>query len=155
MNSSDYVTQVQTMNTKLLTTSQVAPIDVKDVMESLQYSGGAAAASHMDTDNLLATISAMGARGTKGSLAGTALRNFMTRDVTSTAKNALKSIGLSSDDLWEAGGDKMRNISDLKEMIDTQMNSRGMSTQEQIAFWSKFAGQKIANQLVKIQASSC
>jgi TP901 family phage tail tape measure protein len=153
MNSPEYITQVKEMNTKLLTASQVAPIDVNDVIESLQYSGGSAAASHMDTDNLLATISAMGARGTKGSLAGTALRNFMTRDITSTGKNALESIGITPDDFWKAGGNQMRNISELKQIIDERMQTLGMSRQEQLSFWSKFAGQKMANQLMKIDPS--
>ena len=150
MNSSEYSTQVSEMNTKLLTASQVAPLDVKNIIESLQYAGGSAAVSHMDQDNLLATISALGARGTKGALAGTALRNFMTRSITSTGENALESIGLSGDSLWKFGGNTMRSFSDMKRMLDDTMKDRGMTTQDQLSFWSKFAGPKMANQLMKI-----
>ena len=150
MNSSEYSTQVSEMNTKLLTASQVAPLDVKNIIHSLQYAGGSAAVSHMDQDNLLATISALGARGTKGALAGTALRNFMTRSITSTGENALESIGLSGDSLWKFGGNTMRSFSDMKRMLDDTMKDRGMTTQDQLSFWSKFAGPKMANQLMKI-----
>ena len=150
MNSSEYSTQVSEMNTKLLTASQVAPLDVKNIIDSLQYAGGSAAVSHMDQDNLLATISALGARGTKGALAGTALRNFMTRSITSTGENALESIGLSGDSLWKFGGNTMRSFSDMKRMLDDTMKDRGMTTQDQLSFWSKFAGPKMANQLMKI-----
>ena len=150
MNSSEYTGQVQEMNTKLLTASQIAPLDVKNVIDSLQYAGGAAAVSNMDQDNLLATISALGARGTKGAMAGTALRNFMTRSITSTGENALESIGLSGDSLWKFGGDKMRSFSDMKRMLDDTMKERGMTTQDQLGFWAKFAGPKMANQLMKI-----
>ena len=83
-------------------------------------------------------------------MAGTALRNFMTRSYTNTGRAALESIGLSGDDFWKMGGDSMRSISDLKAMLDNRMNELHMGTQQQLQFWTKFAGQKMANQIMKI-----
>ena len=69
----------------LVATSLSGPLDVGDVIETLKFAGGSAAAAGANLNNeeglkdLLGTIGAFSQKGVIGSIAGTALRAFITK----------------------------------------------------------------------------
>ena len=153
MNDIQYAEMVKQMNQHIVSTSESAPINAQNIIQSLQHVGGYASASGMDQDDLFAVIAQLGARGTKGEMAGTALRAFIAAGQKDTAQRALARIGLNVSDLWNDNGETMLSISEMKNVLDQAMEKRGYSKQEKLEFYSDFAGYKQANQIMKIDTS--
>lgn len=153
MNDPNYGQMVQAMNQHIVSTSESAPINAQNIIQSLQHVGGYASASGMDQDDLFAVIAQLGSRGTKGEMAGTALRAFIAAGQKDTAQRALARIGLNVSDLWNNDGETMLSISEMKDVLDNALEARGYSKQEKLEFYSDFAGYKQANQIMKIDTS--
>ena len=153
MNDANYGKLVQDMNQHIVSTSESAPINAQNIIQSLQHVGGYASASGMDQDDLFAVIAQLGSRGTKGEMAGTALRAFIAAGQKDTAQRALARIGLNVSDLWNDNGETMLSISEMKDVLDDALEARGYSKQEKLEFYSDFAGYKQANQIMKIDTS--
>ena len=153
MNDLQYANMVREMNQHIVSTSESAPINAQNIIQTLQHVGGYASASGMDQDDLFAVIAQLGSRGTKGEMAGTALRAFIAAGQKDTAQRALARIGLNVRDLWSESGETMLPISEMKQVLDDALESRGYSKQEKLEFYSDFAGYKQANQIMKIDTS--
>ena len=153
MNDANYGKLVQEMNQHIVSTSESAPINAQNIIQSLQHVGGYASASGIDQDDLFAVIAQLGARGTKGEMAGTALRAFVAAGQKDTAQRALSRVGLNVSDLWTDNGETMLSISEMKNVLDEALEARGYSKQEKLEFYSDFVGYKQANQIMKIDTS--
>lgn len=153
MNDANYGKLVQDMNQHIVSTSESAPINAQNIIQTLQHVGGYASASGMDQEDLFAVIAQLGSRGTKGEMAGTALRAFIAAGQKDTAQRALARIGLNVSDLWSDSGETMLPISEMKQVLDDALEARGYSKQEKLEFYSDFAGYKQANQIMKIDTS--
>lgn len=150
MNTPEYAEELKKMNQLIVSASETSPIDAEDIIMTLQHAGGYAAETEIDQMDLFATIAQLGSRGTRGEIAGTALRAFMSAGQKDTAQRALARIGLNVKDLWAPDGESMLSISEMKNVIDSAMEARGMSKQEKLEFYSDFVGYKQANQIMKI-----
>lgn len=162
INSSSFGQQTQNMTTKLLATSQTAPIDMNDVVQTLSYSGGTAAAGGINIYNedalydYLGAIAAFGQKGVKGSMAGTALRAFFTKPASQTSQvtEALGALNMKPTDLWTDGGNKMRPVSEQIGLIQRQMDKLKMSQIDQIELWGKIVSPKMGQQMLKLNQES-
>ena len=153
INSQEYADAVKAMNQHIVSTSESAPINAENIIQSLQHVGGYASANKIDQDDLFAVIAQLGAKGTKGEMAGTALRAFIAAGQKDQAQRALARIGLNVSDLWDANGEAMLPVSEMKDVLDNALEARGYSQQEKLEFYSDFAGYKQANQIMKIDTN--
>ncbi len=148
------------INDLMVGTSMAAPIDVSDVAQTLQYSGGMAsvAGANLDDEAMLedymGTIAAFAQKGVTGSVAGTALRAFFNKPATqdSSVTEGLEMLQLSPDSLWEDGGEKMKPVSEQIGLIQSQMDKLNISTYEQMEIWSKIVGGKMGQQMLKLDS---
>lgn len=162
INSSSFGYQSQELTSKILATSQTAPIDMNDVVQTLSYSGGTAAAGGINIQNedalydYLGTIAAFGQKGVSGSMAGTALRAFFTKPASQTSQvnEALGRLGMKPEDLWEDGGNKIRPVSEQIDLIQKQMDKLKISQIDQIELWGKIVSPKMGQQMLKLNANS-
>src|SRR5574344_1970654 len=159
MTSSGFGSQTQEMSDMLLATSMAGPLDVNDVIQTLQYSGGTAAAGGINLENkdalydYLGAISAFSQKGVTGSVAGTAMRAFFTKPASqdSQVTEGLKNIGLTPDALWEDGGQKMKTVSEQISIIEGAMSK--MPAMDQIETWGKIVGPKMGQQMMKLTSA--
>ena len=86
-------------------------------------------------------------------MAGTSLRAFISAGQKDTAQRALDRIGLNVKDLWK-NDETILSITDMKDVLDEAMESKGYTQQEKLEFYSDFAGYKQANQIMKIDTQS-
>ena len=163
LKSSEFGEQTQYVNDLLVATSMTAPITTHDISETLKYSGGiaAAAGAKIDTDegqaileDYMGAIAAFAQKGVTGSIAGTALRAFLNKPATqdSAVVDALASIKLKPEYLWEEGGEVMKPISEQIALIKGQMEELNVSTMDQLQIWSKIVGGKMGQQMMKLEA---
>ena len=138
MNSPEYAQMLKNMNQHIVSTSESAPINAQNIIQTLQHVGGYASAASIDQDDLFAVIAQLGSRGTKGEMAGTALRAFVSAGQKDTAQRALARVGLNVNDLWSPDGESMLSISEMKNVLDTALEARGYSKQEKLEFYSDF-----------------
>ena len=153
LNSPEYAEAVKYQAQKITATSEAAPINATNIIHTLEHVGGYASSTHIDQDDLYAVIAQLGSKGTKGDMAGTSLRAFISAGQKDTAQRALKRIGLEVSDLWKDDSTIM-SISDMKDVLDEAMEARGYTQQEKLEFYSDFAGYKQANQIMKIDTTS-
>ena len=151
--SEEYAQIVADLNQRIISTSESAPLNAKNIMDTLQHVGGYASATGIDQADLFATIAQLGAKGTKGDIAGTSLRAFISAGQKDTGQRALARIGLDVSDLWNDDGTAMLPISEVKRILDEALVSAGFSAQERLEFYSDFAGYKQANQIMKIDST--
>ena len=151
--SAEFGDAVKELNQKIVSTSEASPINAENIMNSLQHIGGYASATGIDQDDLFAVIAQLGAKGTKGEITGTSLRAFVSAGQKDTAQRALDRIGLSVTDLWDESGDTMLSISQMKDVLDEALETKGYSQQEKLEFYSDFVGYKQANQIMKIDTA--
>lgn len=160
LDSVDFAGQADYINSLLVGTSMTAPINSHDISQTLQYVGGTAAAAGANLEDkekledLMGTIAAFAQKGVTGSMAGTALRAFLTKPASQdkSVVNGLSAIGLSPEDLWEDGGESMKDISDQIELIQHQMDKLNLSTMDQLEIWGKIVGPKMGQQMMKLDA---
>lgn len=153
LSSPEYADAVKYQNQKITATSEAAPINAQDIIHTLEHIGGYASSTNLDQDDLYAVIAQLGSKGTKSEMAGTSLRAFISAGQKDTAQRALERIGLNVKDLWK-NDETILSISDMKDVLDEAMESRGYTQQEKLEFYSDFAGYKQANQIMKIDTSS-
>lgn len=154
--------QADALTNKILATSMTAPINMDDIVHTLSYSGGTAAAAGINIENedalydYLGTISAFARKGVSGSMAGTALRAFFTKPASQdeSVKGAFETLGLQAEDLWTNNGQEMRKVSEQIQIIHDAMNKRHMSTLDQIEIWGKIVGNKMGQQMMKLDESN-
>lgn len=162
INSSNFGLQTQDMASKLLATSQSAPIDVNDVVQTLSYSGGTAAAGGINIYNedamydYLGAIAAFGQKGVSGSMAGTALRAFFTKPASQSSQvtDALGKLKMKPEDLWEPGEQAMRPVSEQIGLIQGQMNKLKISQMDQIELWGEIVSPKMGQQMLKLNKNT-
>lgn len=165
LKSVNFGEQSEYVNSLLVGTSMTAPIDSHDVSQTLQYSGGIAAAAGANLESeegkkkledLMGTVAAFAQKGVKGSMAGTALRAFFTKPASQDdmVTNALSELNLTPEDLWEDGGESMKSISDQIGLIQRRMDSLKMSTMDQVELWGKIVGPKMGQQMIKLDSAS-
>lgn len=160
LDSLDFGAQTEYVNSLMVGTSMSAPIDTHDISQTLQYVGGTAAAAGANLEDkekledLMGTIAAFAQKGVTGSMAGTALRAFLTKPASQdkSVVEGLGAIGLSPEDLWENGGESMKDISDQIELIQRQMDRLHLSTMDQLEIWGKIVGPKMGQQMMKLEA---
>ena len=158
LNSANFGKQAEKLTSQLLSTSMSAPIDVNDVVQTLSYSGGTAAAAGINIQNddalydYLGAISAFAQKGVKGSMAGTAMRAFFTKPASQDTSviEAFNTLKMKPSDLWKDGGNAMRPISEQIGIIHEQMEKLNMSTLDQIELWGKIVGPKMGQQMMKL-----
>ena len=153
LESPEYAEAVKYQNQKITATSEAAPINAQDIIHTLEHVGGYASSTNIDQDDLYAVIAQLGSKGTKSEIAGTSLRAFLAAGQKDTAQRALKRIGLNVKDLWK-NDDTIMSITDMKDVLDEAMESKGYTQQEKLEFYSDFAGYKQANQIMKIDTTS-
>ena len=146
----EFAQTVRDLNQTIISTSESSPINAKNIIDTLQHVGGYAAATSLDQEDLFATIAQLGAKGTKGEIAGTSLRAFISAGQKDTAQRALDRIGLKVTDLWSESGENILPLSEMKRVLDEALDAKGFSKQEKIEFYSDFVGYKQANQVMKI-----
>lgn len=162
INSSSFGLQTQDMASKLLATSQTAPIDVNDVVQTLSYSGGTAAAGGINIYNedamydYLGAIAAFGQKGVSGSMAGTALRAFFTKPASQSSQvtDALGKLKMKPEDLWEPGEESMRPVSEQIGLIQRQMDKLKISQMDQIELWGEIVSPKMGQQMLKLNKNT-
>lgn len=165
LKSVNFGEQSEYVNSLLVGTSMTAPIDSHDVSQTLQYSGGTAAAAGANLESeegkkkledLMGTVAAFAQKGVKGSMAGTALRAFFTKPASQDdmVTNALSELNLTPEDLWEDGGESMKSVSDQIGLIQRRMDSLNMSTMDQVELWGKIVGPKMGQQMMKLDSAS-
>lgn len=156
--SVSFGSQADALTNKILATSMTAPINMNDIVQTLSYSGGTAAAAGINIENedalydYLGTVSAFARKGVSGSMAGTALRAFFTKPASQdeSVKGAFETLGLQAEDLWKNNGQEMRKVSEQIQIIHDAMNKRHMSTLDQIEIWGKIVGNKMGQQMMKL-----
>lgn len=145
----------------LIATSLSGPLDVGDVIETLKFAGGSAAAAGANLNNeeglkdLLGTIGAFSQKGVIGSIAGTALRAFITKPASQdkTVKDALAELGLDAYSLWEKdeeNGWQMKPIAEQIGMITKAMDKQHMTNLDRIEVWGDIVGNKMGQQMLKL-----
>ena len=123
--------QSQYVNDLLVATSMTAPITTHDVNETLKYSGGIAAAAGANIESeegkailedYMGAIAAFAQKGVTGSIAGTALRAFFNKPATqdTSVTDALASIHLKPEYLWEDDEETMKPVSEQINIIEKQ-----------------------------------
>lgn len=157
------------VNDLLIGTSMAAPITTHDVSETLKYSGGIAAAAgakirddegNVDEqgkailEDYMGAIAAFAQKGVTGSIAGTALRAFFNKPATqdSSVTEALASINLKPEYLWEDDEETMKPVSEQIRIIKDQMEDLNISTMDQLQIWSKIVGGKMGQQMMKLDS---
>ena len=153
LSSPEYAEAVKYQNQKITATSEAAPINAQDIIHTLEHIGGYASSTNLDQDDLYAVIAQLGSKGTKSEMAGTSLRAFISAGQKDTAQRALDRIGLNVKDLWK-NDETILSITDMKDVLDEAMESKGYTQQEKLEFYSDFAGYKQANQIMKIDTQS-
>lgn len=159
----------QYVNDLLVATSMSAPITTHDVSETLKYSGGIAAAAGATIrdeegnsnaegkailEDYMAAIAAFAQKGVTGSIAGTALRAFFNKPATqdSSVTEALASIHLKPEYLWEDDEETMKPVSEQIKIITDQMDKLEVSTMDRLQIWSKIVGGKMGQQMMKLES---
>ena len=161
LKSANFGQQAEKLTSQLLSTAMTAPIDLNDVVQTLSYSGGTAAAAGINIQNddalydYLGAISAFAQKGVKGSMAGTAMRAFFTKPASqdTSVVEAFNKLKMKPSDLWEEGGNAMRPVSEQIDIIHNQMEKLHMSTLDQIELWGKIVGPKMGQQMMKLDSS--
>ena len=170
LKSSNFGEDSEYINDLLVATSMSAPITTHDVSETLKYSGGiaAAAGANIRTDegtvnesgkaileDYMGAIAAFAQKGVTGSIAGTALRAFFNKPATQDAsvKEALSSIQLKPEYLWEDDEETMKPVSEQIKLIQDQMDALNVSTMDRLQIWSKIVGGKMGQQMMKLDSS--
>lgn len=158
------------VNDLLVATSMSAPITTHDVSETLKYSGGIAAAAGARVrdeqgnedikgkeilEDYMGAIAAFAQKGVTGSIAGTALRAFFNKPATqdSSVTEALSSIQLKPEYLWEEDEETMKPVSEQIGIIQGQMEKLNISTMDRLQIWSKIVGGKMGQQMMKLDSS--
>ena len=165
LKSSDFGENSKYLNDIMVATSMTAPITTHDVSETLKYSGGiaAAAGANVNTDegkaileDYMGAIAAFAQKGVTGSIAGTALRAFFNKPATqdSSVTEALASIKLKPEYLWEEDEDTMKPVSEQIGIIQRQMDKLDVSTMDRLQIWSKIVGGKMGQQMMKLDSDS-
>ena len=163
LKSNDFGEQSQYVNDLLVATSMTAPITTHDVSETLKYSGGIAAAAGANIESesgkeiledYMGAIAAFAQKGVTGSIAGTALRAFFNKPATqdSSVTEALASIHLKPEYLWEDDENTMKPVSEQIAIIKNQMEDLNISTMDQLQIWSKIVGGKMGQQMMKLDS---
>jgi len=160
--SSDFGMDTEKVTNMLVGTSLSGPLDVNDVVQTLKYVGGTAAAAGANLSNedllydLMGTTSAFAQKGVVGSMAGTALRAFLSKPATqdSSVWEALKEIGLEPYSLWEDGQQEMKPISEQIRIIRQAMKDNNKSTMDQLEIWGKLVGTKMGQQMMKLDENT-
>lgn len=162
LKSINFGEQADYLNSLMVGTSMTAPIDSHDISQTLQYAGGTAAAAGANLqdkeklEDLMGTIAAFAQKGVSGSMAGTALRAFFTKPASQDkmVTAGLEAIGLTPEDLWEDGGESMKEVSDQIAIIQGQMDKLNLSTMDQVEIWGKIVGAKMGQQMMKLDSST-
>lgn len=165
LKSSNFGESSKYLNDIMVATSMTAPITTHDVSETLKYSGGiaAAAGANVNTEegkaileDYMGAIAAFAQKGVTGSIAGTALRAFFNKPATqdSSVTDALASIHLKPEYLWEDDEQTMKPVSEQIRIIKDQMEELNVSTMDQLQIWSKIVGGKMGQQMMKLDSSS-
>lgn len=160
ISSSTFGNYTEKISDLITATANSAPLTFNDVAQAAQYSGGsfAAAGANLDDESKLedymASIAAFARKGVVGSMAGTALRAFGTKPTSQEkgVQDALAEIGLTAEDLWENGGNEMKPISEQIGLIHDAMEELKISTMDQIEIWGKIVGNKMGQQMMKLDA---
>ena len=159
--SNNFGAQSTEVSNLLVATSLSGPLDVGDVIETLKFAGGSAAAAGANLNNeeglkdLLGTIGAFSQKGVIGSIAGTALRAFITKPASqdATVKNALAELGLDAYSLWEKdeeNGWQMKPIAEQIGLITDAMDKQHMTNLDRIEVWGDIVGNKMGQQMLKL-----
>jgi|TARA_R110002020_G_scaffold165056_2_gene352274 TP901 family phage tail tape measure protein len=116
---------------KAMTSSNV---DLQMLGESMKYVGPVANAAGMDFNEVTAAVGLLGNAGIQGSMAGTSLRNAMTKLLTPTgeAQTTLAKLGVSA-------LDSEGNLKSLTDIVG-QLESSGMTTADAMTIFGQRAG---------------
>lgn len=162
INSSSFGADTEKVTNMLVGTSLSGPLDVNDVVQTLKYVGGTAAAAGANLSNedllydLMGTTSAFAQKGVVGSMAGTALRAFLSKPASqdNSVLEGLKEIGLEPYSLWEDGQQEMKPISEQIRIIRQAMKDSNKSTMDQLEIWGKLVGTKMGQQMMKLDENT-
>lgn len=158
IHSTNFGVDTEKVTNMLVGTSLSGPLNVNDVVQTLKYVGGTAAAAGANLSNedllydLMGTTSAFAQKGVVGSMAGTALRAFLSKPASqdNSVWEGLKEIGLEPYDLWEDGQQEMKPISEQIHIIRQAMKDNNKSTMDQLEIWGKLVGTKMGQQMMKL-----
>ena len=159
--SNTFGAETKEISNLLVATSLSGPLNVSDVIETLKFAGGSAAAAGATLNNeeglhdLLGTIGAFSQKGVTGSIAGTALRAFITKPASQDQKvsDALAKLGLDAYSLWEKDPEQgwhMKPIAEQIGMITKAMNDNHLTNLDRIEVWGDIVGNKMGQQMLKL-----
>lgn len=159
--SNTFGAETKEVSNLLVATSLSGPLNVSDVIETLKFAGGSAAAAGATLSNeeglhdLLGTIGAFSQKGVTGSIAGTALRAFITKPASQDQKvsDALAKLGLDAYSLWEKDPEQgwhMKPIAEQIGMITKAMNDNHLTNLDRIEVWGDIVGNKMGQQMLKL-----
>ena len=159
--SNTFGAETKEVSNLLVATSLSGPLDVSDVIETLKFAGGSAAAAGAKLSNeeglhdLLGTIGAFSQKGVTGSIAGTALRAFITKPASQDQKvsDALARLGLDAYSLWEKDPEQgwhMKPIAEQIGMITKAMDKNHLTNLDRIEVWGDIVGNKMGQQMLKL-----
>lgn len=159
--SNTFGAETKEISNLLVATSLSGPLNVSDVIETLKFAGGSAAAAGATLSNeeglhdLLGTIGAFSQKGVTGSIAGTALRAFITKPASQDQKvsDALAKLGLDAYSLWEKDPEQgwhMKPIAEQIGMITKAMNDNHLTNLDRIEVWGDIVGNKMGQQMLKL-----
>lgn len=159
--SNTFGAETKEISNLLVATSLSGPLNVSDVIETLKFAGGSAAAAGATLSNeeglhdLLGTIGAFSQKGVTGSIAGTALRAFITKPASQDQKvsDALARLGLDAYSLWEKDPEQgwhMKPIAEQIGMITKAMNDNHLTNLDRIEVWGDIVGNKMGQQMLKL-----
>lgn len=112
--------------------------NVTQMGEALTYAGAVAGSFGYDIEDVATALGAMASQGVKGSIAGTALRQLITRLAAPVkeSKEAMDGLGLS---FYNADG-SARPLMDVLNELRTKLN--GLRRSEKAAYEKQLAGQR-------------
>lgn len=159
--SNTFGAETKEISNLLVATSLSGPLNVSDVIETLKFAGGSAAAAGATLNNeeglhdLLGTIGAFSQKGVTGSIAGTALRAFITKPASQDQKvsDALAKLGLDAYSLWEKDPEQgwhMKPIAEQIGLITKAMDKNHLTNLDRIEVWGDIVGNKMGQQMLKL-----
>ncbi|NLH46125.1 MAG: phage tail tape measure protein [Acholeplasmataceae bacterium] len=152
-NVEQYQGLVERITTALVHASQISVTDVQSLLMGARYAAGTAQLGGWSPEQTYGMLAYMGSKGIPGDVAGTALRGFLSKTSMEQPQyiKALSRIGLTPQDLWTEGGNRLLDPVSLLTKIMENPQYKALSQQEQLGLWTQLAQQKTSQQILKLK----
>jgi len=139
LTSAKKIAALKTMNNQLAIATNRANVTLEDMFETLKEVAPIATKVRISQKELIASTAALGGAGIKGTKAGTAFKNILTRLAapTSEVNDALGQLSLTTKDFVNKKGD-MKSITDIFTLIGKK--AKGISSVKQAGIFKGIFG---------------